>query len=100
MPSTKSVSSAVPLKSQAHRYAVTECPNPKCPSHKGQPHKIVGPFDGHVMANTYLFTRTYACLHCWWTRAVEMKDDAREAEVKHQRAEKKKKHSREQARRT
>jgi hypothetical protein len=84
---------ALPLVSNAHRYVVTVCPN--C----GRDDTIRGPFDTRVMA-TFLFTRTYCCLKCWWNRELEMKDDVAEAAKKHQRAEEKKHKQREQARRT
>jgi len=92
MPTAKSISSTTALLSNAHRYEITECP--RCHSRN-----MRGPYDTKVNAR-YLFTRTYCCLTCWWDREIEMKDDALEAQTKHQRAEARRKKQREQARRT
>lgn len=74
--------------SKEQQFAVSSCP--KCGSRN-----IRGPFDTQLTA-TFLFTRAWCCLDCWWDREIQVRHDVEEAAYKHAKREARNKKLREQ----
>jgi len=79
--------------SNERAFALTSCP--KC----GSSTDLRGPIDGKRSA-TFLFTRAWYCVNCWWDREMQFLDDAAQAQAQHAKQEAKSKAARERRRGT